>query len=135
MRAAAARNTLTIFRMTTELQSIAASPGVTGLCLHRGATVLEHTFPAFFGDAAAADLCRSVASAFVAYAEAGRPLTQSYFQFPESGMLVLTGSPEGGTQPNPAEDLFLTFLLSDRSAISGILAPARAFLAGQACGM
>ena len=120
--------------MTPELQSISDFPGVTGLCLHRGAQVMEHSLPASYGDAAAANLCQSIAGAFIAYADAGRPLMQSYFQFPESGVLVLTSSPEGQSQPSPAEDFFLTFLVSDQSAISGILAPARAFLARQALG-
>jgi hypothetical protein len=120
--------------MTDELQSISDSPGVTGLCLHRGAEVIEHTLPASYGAAAAGNLCQSIAGAFIAYADAGRPLTQSYFQYPESGVLVLTSSPEGQSQAGPAGDFFLTVLVSDQSSISGILPPARAFLARQARG-
>ena len=114
--------------MTEELNAIAALPGITGLCLHRGDELLHHNLPAAMGNATATDLCHAVSGAFSAYAEAARPATQGYFEFPEGGVLVLrTGSPDG----NSGREFFLTFLVRDQSVIPELLAPARAFLTRQ----
>lgn len=110
--------------MTAELQAISNTPGITGLCLHRGAEVIHHTLPDTYGSAAAADLCHVVAGIFAAYAEADRPVTQGYFQYPESGIFVLKSANRKGSGGN-----FLTFLVSDKAAVPAVLAPARAFLA------
>jgi hypothetical protein len=111
--------------MTEELNAIAAIPGITGLCLHRGEELLHCDFPPALGRATAADLCHAVAGALSAYAEAGRPVTQSYFEYPEGGVLTIcsgrTSSPE----------FQLTFLVNDRAAIAQVMAPARAFLKRQ----
>ena len=114
--------------MTEELQAIAGTPGITGLCLHRGNELLHHNLPATMGKATATDLCHAVAGAFSAYAEAERPITQGYFQFPEGGVLVLRTSSTGGTAER---EFYLTFLVSDQNAISAVMAPARAFLTRQ----
>ena len=114
--------------MTEELNAIAAIPGITGLCLHKGNELLHHNLPATMGRATATDLCHAVAGTLSAYAEAVRPITQSYFQFPEGGVLVLrTGSVEGTTE----REFYLTFLVNDQRAIAEVLAPARAFLTRQ----
>ena len=118
--------------MTKELQAIASTPGIAGVCLHRGRDILEHSLPATYGDAAAEDLCNAIVSAFAAYARAERPLSQSYFQYPESGVLVLTMPPKSRPDPAPGADFFLTFLVSDPAAIPAILAPAKAFLTREA---
>jgi hypothetical protein len=115
--------------MTSELQAISNTPGITGLCLHRGTEVIHHNLPDTYGDAAATDLCHVVAGIFSAYSEVGRPVTQSYFQYPESGILVLRSAPGKNTA---AKECYLTFLVSDQAAIPTVLAPARAFLARQA---
>jgi|GEM_PF-4454674 len=120
--------------MTSELLSMAGSAGITGLCFHRGTEILHHSLPDIYGDAAAAELCQAVVSAFIAYAGAERPLTQSYFQYPENGVLVLTSPPADRTHPDPATDFFLTFLVSDPAALPAIIAPARGFLTKQARG-
>ncbi len=114
--------------MTTELQAISNIPGITGLCLHRGTEVLHHNLPAAYGDAAASDLSHVVAGIFSAYTEVDRPVSQGYFDYPESGILVVK-SARGKSAA--AKDCFLTFLVSDQSAVSAVLAPARAFLARQ----
>lgn len=114
--------------MTTELHAISNTPGITGLCLHRGTEVLHHNLPDTYGDAAASDLCHVVAGIFSAYSDVDRPVTQGYFQYPESGILVIKSTRTG----NPAaKECYLTFLVSDQSAIPAVLAPARAFLARQ----
>ena len=114
--------------MTEELIAIADIPGITGLCLHKGEELLHHNFPATMGRATAMDLCHAVAGTLSAYAEASRPISQSYFQYPEGGVLVLrTGSAEGTSE----REFYLTFLISDPSAIAEVLAPARAFLTRQ----
>lgn len=114
--------------MTEELNAIAATPGITGLCLHRGHELLHHNLPPAMGTATATDLCHAVAGAFSAYAEADRPITQGYFHFPEGGVLVFrTGSPTGTSE----REFFLTFLVQDQNAIPELLAPARAFLTRQ----
>ena len=115
--------------MTAELQAISNTPGITGLCLHRGAEILHHNLPATYGDAAATDLCHVVSGIFSAYANAERPVTQGYFQYPESGILVVK-SARGKNAA--AKECFLTFLVSDQNAIQTVLAPARAFLSRQA---
>lgn len=115
--------------MTPELQAISNTPGITGLCLHRGAEVIHHTLPDTYGNAAAVDLCHVVANIFLAYSEVERPVTQGYFQYPESGIFVLKSSPG---KSRAASECFLTFLVSDQAAIPAVLAPARAFLARQA---
>jgi hypothetical protein len=114
--------------MTEELNAIAAVPGITGLCLHKGNELIHHNLPAAMGTATANDLCHAVAGTFSAYAEAARPILQTYFQFPEGGVFVLrTGSPEGTS----GREFYLTFLVSDQNAIGEVLAPARAFLTRQ----
>ncbi len=114
--------------MTEELNAIAAIPGITGLCLHRGEEMMHWQFPPALGRATATDLCHAVAGAFLAYAEASRPLSQGYFEFPEGGVLVLRAGSSEGTS---AREFYLTFLVHDRSAIPQVIAPARAFLTRQ----
>ena len=114
--------------MTEELNAIAAIPGITGLCLHQGGELLHHNLPAAMGRATAADLCHAVAGTFLAYAEAARPISQTYFRYPEGGVFVLrTGSAEGTSD----REFYLTFLVSDPAAIAEVMAPARAFLTRQ----
>jgi hypothetical protein len=117
--------------MTKELQAIAAIPGIAGVCLHRGRDIMEHAFPDNYSDSAE-DLCSAVVGAFSAYARAERPLTQSYFQYPESGILVLTATPKSRPRPAPAADFFLTFLVRDPAALAAVMAPAREFLEKEA---
>ena len=114
--------------MTAELQAISNIPGATALCLHRGAEVIHHNLPDTYGDAAATDLCHVVSGIFSAYSQVAQPVTQGYFQYPESGIPVIKSSPVKSTA---AKECFLTFLVSDPRAIQTVLAPARAFLARQ----
>jgi hypothetical protein len=114
--------------MTEELNAIAALPGITGLCLHRGEELLHCDFPPALGRATAADLCHAVAGALSAYAEAARPVTQGYFEYPEGGVLVIRAGSSDGIS---SHEFHLTFLVKDRAAIAEVMAPARAFLTRQ----
>ncbi len=117
--------------MTTELLALSNTSGITALCLHRGTEVLHHNLPDAYGDAAASNLCHVVAGIFAAYAHVDRPVSQGYFQYSESGILVVKSA---RAKNAAAKECFLTFLVSDRSAVAAVLPPARAFLARQITG-
>jgi hypothetical protein len=107
--------------MNEELKALAATDGVRALCFHRGAKPVFHSFKPAYGPATAADLSRAVTELFAVYAQGNRPLQETWFQFPECGVLVLAAP--GGQQS------FLSFMLSDTAAIAAVSGPAKAFLA------
>lgn len=128
--------------MSELLKEISRLPGVRGLCLHRGTTVLVNLLPPTYGPAGAREVCRAVVRAFSAYPACGRRVSQAWFQYPEGGVLVLT-APQRKCAPTVSvqqdvgrsgevSDPFLTILIKDQNSIASALAPARAFLARQA---
>ncbi len=124
--------------MKAELTALTSLPGVTGYCLHRGARVLEHQLPSGYPVSAVSSLCATVADTFLIHANARRPLTHSYFQYPEGGLLIITASSASGTalsqqpwnpeQLDPTADLFLSLLINNQSALAALIPPARALL-------
>ena len=93
--------------MSTAVDQLAALPGVTGICLHRGADMVECRLPEHVTGERAAALCAAVAGAFATYAGAGRQLREAWFEFPGLGVLAMPA-------PWQPEEM-LTFFLTDRS--------------------
>ena len=102
--------------MSADLESLAALPGVAGLCQHRGGEVVWARLPESVTAESAAALCAAVSAAFASYAGAGRVLREAWFEFP--GMAVLVVCP-------PEAEEMLTFFVRERSAAADILATVR----------
>jgi hypothetical protein len=109
--------------MTPELETISKLPGVVGVCFHQDHHVIFQNLPLAYGAATAESLSRAVSRALGTYHQAQRRVSQAYFQYPQSGVLVIV-SPRANGQ-------YLSILVQDQATILKLLEPARAFLARQ----
>src|SRR5688500_3040403 len=111
--------------MNPDIENLAALDGVAGLFVHRGGIIKWQRRPDSLSNDHAGALCNAVSKAFAAYARAGRPLTQAWFEFTGQSVLVMARTP-AANEAGP--EMFLTFLIRERTVAAAVISAALAYV-------